>query len=118
TDENPCPVAAISPGVHPHPAAYRAWNRAGELEAAERSRPHAVQADGIRRAAPRNEHVVPDLRRGQLAAESQDKRLDALVCDEQIRAEPDRCDGQSAFAPPRERFLELVERAGLSERAG
>ena len=49
------PVAAVGAGVHPDAAARRAGNRARELEAAEPGGSGAVQADGVRRAAARDE---------------------------------------------------------------
>ena len=53
------PVAAVRARVHPHAAAGRAGDRAGELEAAEPGVAGAVEADGVRRAAARDEQSCP-----------------------------------------------------------
>ena len=71
------------------PPPGRAGDGARELEAAEARCAGAVQADGERRAAARDEHVALDRGGGEVAGELQHERVDALVGDEQVRAEPD-----------------------------
>ena len=101
-DDDRPPVAAVRAGVHPHAAAGRAGDRRSELEPAEAGVARAVQAHGVRRPASRDERRALDARLGQLAREPQHERVDPTVVDEQVRAEPDRLDGDRlALAPTR-----------------
>ena len=52
---------AVGAGVHPDAAADRARDRAGELEPAEPGGARAVEADGVRRAAARDEQLALDV---------------------------------------------------------
>src|SRR4051794_41028874 len=83
------PVAPVGSGVHPHAAADRAWNRAGELEAAEPRGPPPVEADRVRSPTACEQSLALDRRLGELAAQLEHEPLEALVGDEEVRAEPD-----------------------------
>ena len=89
-DQDVAPLAAVGARVHPDPAAGRARDRRGELEAAEARGARAMEADGVRRAAARDEDVALDVRRREIARELEHERVDAVVVDEHVRAEPDR----------------------------
>ena len=117
TNENARPVAAVRARVHPHTAADGSGDGARELESAEVCGPCAMEADGVRGAAARDEQVVLRSRGGQVAAELQHERVDTVVGDQEIRAESDGRDGHVVGSRPGERFGQLVERAGSCERA-
>ena len=109
------PVRSVRAGVHPHAAARRARDRAGELEASEARRPGAVEADGVRRAAARPQEIAVDLDRREVPRETDDQRVDAGVRGEQVRAEPDRDDRHVALGRPPERLFQLGKRLRLGE---
>src|SRR5262249_56041457 len=73
------PVASVGASVHPHAAADRSRDRAGELEAAETRGARTVKADGIRCPAAGDEEVALNLRRPQLPAQPDDERVDPLA---------------------------------------
>src|SRR6266568_9444016 len=110
TYEDAGPVPAVRAGVHPDATAGRTRDRAGELEPAETGIARPVQRDGVGRASARDQPIVVDPRRRKLAAEPDHERLDALVADEQVGAQPDRHHRQLAIARPGEPLLELLER--------
>ena len=88
-------------------------DRGGELEPAEPRVARAVEADRVRRAAAGDQRLALDPRLGELALEPQDERVDAVVGDEQVRAEPDRLDRDAL----RRRPSRAAPRAGRASRA-
>src|SRR5438445_1890938 len=76
-----------------------------------------MQADGVRRTAAGDEQPALDLRRREPAAELQHERVDAVVGDEQVRAEPDRRHREPTLGRPREHMLELGRGLRSGKRA-
>src|SRR6185312_4127399 len=83
--------------------------RARELEAAEAGVAGAMEDDGVRRPASRAHELAVDRDPRELSTELQDERVDPLVGDEQVRAEPDRRDPGVVLRRPPERLVQLVE---------
>src|SRR3954454_1696382 len=110
-DEHRPELDAVGSRVHPDPAADRAGDRRGELEAAQVGVAGAVQADRVRGAAAREELPAVDARLGQLPFEVEDERVDPVVVHEQVRAEADGLDGDALARRPAKELLELVEAA-------
>ena len=106
-DHHGAPVGAVGAGVHPHPAADRPRDRRRELETAEPGVAGPMKTDGIRRPAAGDEHIALDLNLGQLAFEPEHERVDAVVVDEHVRAEPDHLDGDLLAPRPAEQLLQL-----------
>ena len=99
------PVAAVRAGVHPDAAARSPRNRAGELEATEARGASAMEGDGVRRPTPRDEQLARYLRLRKLPDELQRQPVEALVGDEQVRAETDHRDRQVVGPGVGERLL-------------
>jgi hypothetical protein len=76
-----------------------------------------VQADRVRRAAPGDEEVAADIRLRQLTGELQDEAVEALVGDEQIRAQTDGRNLQALAGRVSQRLLELGKRLRPREGA-
>ena len=110
-------VAAVGAGVHPDAAADRPGNGAGELEAAQLGRAGAMEADGERGAAAGDEQPVGGLRAGELARQLDDEPGEAVVGDEQVRAEPDDGDRQAFRLGPGEAGAQLLDRLRQVEPA-
>src|SRR5207248_7334803 len=102
--ENRGPVAAVGARVHPDAAADGPGDGAGELEPAEPGRARAVQADRIRGAATCDEALAVDLGLRDLARQLERKAVEALIREEEVRAESDRCDRQLALRRPGRRL--------------
>ena len=110
-----------APRVHPDAAADRAGDRARELEAAEPGSPRPVEARP--RSPRRRPHAgaSPSTSTvGELAAELEDERVDAVVRDEQVRAEPDRRRPRGLVSRgPAQELLDLATVSGRANaRAG
>src|SRR3954447_25133306 len=112
------PVAAVGAGVHPHPATGSARNRARELEPTEPSRAGPMECDRVRRAAAGHEELAMGLRVGQHARKLQDETIEAVVGNEEVRAEPHDGDREFAYAGVCEELPELVDVLGPRKRCG
>jgi hypothetical protein len=95
--ENARDVAAVRTGVHANTTADRPGDRARELEPAEAGATRPVEADRKGGAASRADDVALDPGGGELAVEPHDERVNALVGDEQIRAQADDLDREAAM---------------------
>src|SRR5262245_34800644 len=76
-----------------------------------------MKTDRVRRAAARDEETVTRLRDGKLAFEPEHERVDPLVRDEDVRAEPDREHVKSFGRGPAERLFEVGDALRSSEVA-
>src|SRR5262249_43202976 len=110
-------VAAVRPRVHPDAAAGRAWDRARELEAPEPRGTGAVKAHRVGRTAAGAQERGVDLGRREPARELEDETVEAVVGDEQVRAEPDDRGWKAVRRGPAERVLDLGLVLGARERA-
>src|SRR5437868_12818281 len=113
THEHLREVAAVCAAVHPDAAADRPGDGARELEAAETGRAGAMEDDGVRGAPAGAEAGAVDPNPGELARELQHEGVDAVVGDEQVRAEPDGRDRLLAA----KQLLDLRHGLGLREGA-
>src|SRR4029079_1337025 len=77
--ENARPVSPVGTGVHPDAATGGAWNRTGELEAAEPGSAGAMQGDRIRCAASGYEQFTQNVDLGELPAELERQAVEAAV---------------------------------------
>ena len=77
-----------------------------------------MQADRVGRAAAGDQPLAVDPGLGEFAAKLEHEPFEALVGDQEVRAEPDGCHRQLPLVRPRQRFLELSERARPRERPG
>ena len=77
-----------------------------------------VEADGVRRPAAGDQRLPFDPCLGESPGELQHERVDTVVVDEQVRAEPDRLDRDPLRGSPAQGFLELADRCGSGEEPG
>src|SRR5919198_552694 len=115
--DNRGPVAPVRAGVHPDAAPGRAGNRARELEAAQPGCARAMERDGIRRASPGHEQLSARFDLRQRAYELQHEPVEAVVGDEQFRAEPDSRHRKLVLARETQCLLELADALGACECA-
>src|SRR5207245_10390369 len=67
------------------------------------------------RASPRDAALSLVFRRAELAGHLEPEPVEALVGDEQVRAEPDRRNREIPLSRPGQRFLKLAKRLGAGE---